>query len=281
MSTVLPQIERAPQRKHPADWSPETVQRYWNYLRTRKRFRDLYFSRLFGRGIAAFLEHTGRLRGRVLDFGCGPGFLVEHLLASPGVAECWGADSASDSVAEANERLAGARRWRGAHLLGGGDDLPAGHFDAVTCVEVVEHLPDADLAGLLGAVRTLLGSGGTALFTTPFEENLEDSMTYCPFCDAEFHWMQHVRAFSAASLTAVLERAGFTVRFCRDLNFDEFQRPYGKVRTARGFGSAKRVIDDHVCRWKDRLDPRPFPDGRVFQRLLVHGGHLCALAERR
>ena len=54
------------------------------------------------------------LRGkRVLDYGCGPAYLLEHLL-NLGIT-CEGVDFSKNTVATANQRLGGNPLFRGAH----------------------------------------------------------------------------------------------------------------------------------------------------------------------
>ena len=55
----------------------------------------------------------------------------------------------------------------------------------------------------------MLKPGGRLVVTTPNEEDLEQSKVVCPECLARFHKMQHVRSWSARTLTERLEGYGF------------------------------------------------------------------------
>jgi SAM-dependent methyltransferase len=270
-----------PGRKRPIDWSPEVIRRFWNYLPTTARYQELYFSRMVGRGIVRFLELTGRLQGSFLDYGCGQGDLIRHVLHLHRDIQCWGADSSAAAVERVNKELIGKGGWREAALL---RDLPSPFpdavFDVVTAVETVEHLRDEMLAPFLSDIRRILRPSGIALFTTPNEEDLGAAMLYCPFCDSEFHGMQHVRSFSVESLRRVLEESGFRIIFCERLDFSEFQRPY-PVRRGKALLAWRAFLGDIVRRWQDQRSPLAFPNGREFRRLIVPGQHLCAVVERR
>ncbi len=81
-----------------AKWTKESVVTFWEYIGQREDLHWEYFTQQVGVGLTEFLAHTGRLKPRaaVLDYGCGPGFLIQHLL-DRGV-ECYGADSSIKSV---------------------------------------------------------------------------------------------------------------------------------------------------------------------------------------
>jgi SAM-dependent methyltransferase len=106
-----------------------------------------------------FLPERGQ---RVLEVGVGSGVLVPTLTRRFG--EYTGTDL---TLAPGLERLVapGCRaEFRSADLLRDGD-LPAGHFDAIVCFSVLEHIADAD-----GAARGLaraLAPGGTLVTGYP------------------------------------------------------------------------------------------------------------------
>jgi 2-polyprenyl-3-methyl-5-hydroxy-6-metoxy-1,4-benzoquinol methylase len=108
----------------------------------------------------ALLARLARYRtaGRFLDVGCGGGFLVE---AARDLG--WQAEGTEVSRAAAD-----FGRGRGVTIhVGVLSDarLPAGAFDAVTMMEVIEHVPDP--VALLRECADLLRPGGALLLTTP------------------------------------------------------------------------------------------------------------------
>jgi 2-polyprenyl-3-methyl-5-hydroxy-6-metoxy-1,4-benzoquinol methylase len=92
-------------------------------------------------------------------------------------------------------------------------------FDAVFLVELVEHLYDDALAAVLGHARLLLSDRGILLVTTPNDERLEDNLIYYPPDNVVFHRWQHVRSWNRHTLSAALEKAGFTVETLTETNF--------------------------------------------------------------
>lgn len=263
-------------------WAPEAVSRYWDYMSTRPDVEDQYFSKHFGAGVATFVEMAVRLEGaEVLDWGCGPGHLVAHLIARG--ANVRGVDSSEDSVGVCNERFAGCPRWGGAARIEGGV-LPHEDetFDVVLSVETIEHVLDDQLSDLLAEVRRVLKPGGTAVFTTPNREDLTTGMNFCPACGIEYHRWQHVRSWSADALAVALETAGFQIRFCSDLAFRNFLPP----PPLRWLDVSPRLVASRgltlLRRLADRVGSREFPHLRSLERRLGSGTspNLVALARR-
>ena len=85
------------------EWTPERIERFWDYISSR---HTEYFTNQLG----GIMVHRFRpwLKGRyqILDFGCGPGFLIGHILREfQGESkEIFGADMSEDSLATLNMR---------------------------------------------------------------------------------------------------------------------------------------------------------------------------------
>lgn len=210
---------------HEIDWTPEKVKRLWDFYGASDGHADTYFARSSGDRVVALARRLAGLSGRVLDFGCGPGHLVEHLLAGSGASSVAGLDFSSASVEEANRRLHAEPRFEGAVAV---ETLPsafaAESFDAVFAVEVVEHLEDDQLSEFLGEARRVLRPEGSLVLTTPNEEQLAAQKVCCPECGCIFHKWQHVRSWSAASLSATLEEHGFRTVATRRTCFGSLPR---------------------------------------------------------
>jgi 2-polyprenyl-6-hydroxyphenyl methylase/3-demethylubiquinone-9 3-methyltransferase len=99
----------------------------------------------------------------VLDLGCAGGFMAEALDARG--ARVTGIDPAAEAVAAAKAHAAQAGREI-RYDVGVGEALPYddGAFDAVVCVDVLEHV--SDLSRVLAEVARVLRPGGLFLFDT-------------------------------------------------------------------------------------------------------------------
>jgi SAM-dependent methyltransferase len=130
-------------------------------------------------------RHAHRLRGRLLDFGCGrkP---YQSLFA---VSEYVGMDIASSGHDHAGESI--DVFYDGTHI-----PFPDGHFDSVFASEVLEHVFNLD--EVLGELWRVMKPGAMALFTLPFV------------------WAEHEAPYDCARYTSfamkrALERQGFTI----------------------------------------------------------------------
>ena len=103
---------------------------------------------------------------RVLDVGCGGGILAESI-ARRGAAEVLGIDLATKPlrVAQLHALEAGVENidYREVSAEALAAEAPA-TFDVVTCMEMLEHVPDP--ASVVGACAALAKPGGWVFFST-------------------------------------------------------------------------------------------------------------------
>jgi 2-polyprenyl-6-hydroxyphenyl methylase/3-demethylubiquinone-9 3-methyltransferase len=118
-----------------------------------------------------FIATRAALAGRrVLDVGCGGGLLTESLARAG--AEVTGIDLAPGMIEVA--RLHGAESGLTLdYRVASAEELAqesAGRFAVVTCMEMLEHVPDP--AAMVGTLARLLTPGG-ALFVSTINRNLK------------------------------------------------------------------------------------------------------------
>ena len=115
--------------------------------------------------LAWIRQRAGDLHGqRVLDVGCGGGILAEALAAEG--AEVTGIDLAEAPLAVARLHLLESGLqvdYRQVSVEDLAREMP-GSFDTVTCLEMLEHVPDP--ASIISACRTLVKPGGNVVFST-------------------------------------------------------------------------------------------------------------------
>lgn len=153
-------------------------------------------------GYHAALDRIERLlpgKGRLLDYGCGPGYFHEQ-------AALRGFEAHGCDLGEWTQAAAKKRGVENLHV-GRLQDLPFpdGYFDVVHSAQVLEHLPrpQADLAELYRLLRPggLLYVDVPNYRTLPIMLGRDDFMLNLP--------PQHLNYFTPATLRSLLKRAGF------------------------------------------------------------------------
>jgi 2-polyprenyl-3-methyl-5-hydroxy-6-metoxy-1,4-benzoquinol methylase len=235
------------------------VSRFWDY---ESNFPERYFT--FRNGTEMARQLRSHLRGKetILDYGCGLGYLLGEFLDFGMLGA--GLDFSPEAMRKANERLRGHPNFLGAFDL---DRLRESgrRFDAITVVEVIEHLYDEQLEPILAELSQFLTPEGIVIFSTPNEENLTSSSLLCPITGEVFHRRQHVRSWSKETLTSYLEARGYLVVTCFATNF-------------RGGPSQAKKRSGLIARWavlKNGLSRR------VLRKKMKKTPHLVAIARPR
>jgi len=154
MSAHAPNVDPAELNKF-----GELASRWWDPHSEFKPLHDINPLRL------DFIDERAGLAGkRVLDVGCGGGILAESMALRG--AEVTGIDmsEAPLSVAKLHKLESGAEvdyRLTTAEALA--EEMP-GAFDAVTCMEMLEHVPDP--GSVVAACGRLVKPGGHVFFST-------------------------------------------------------------------------------------------------------------------
>lgn len=143
----------------------------------------------------------------VLDAGCGAGEVVSELRRR-------GFEVDGMEVSDVPLDLARQREPSASFVRHSVETLPwpytAGSFDAVLSFEVIEHLLEP--SALIHGANTVLKAGGGLGLTTPFHGWAKNLVIAAARFDKHFDVSgDHVRFFSDASLTRLLEEGGFDV----------------------------------------------------------------------
>ena len=143
--------------------------------------------------------------GRVLDVGCGTGFLLYWLLRRGGVSAV-GVDASPSQVEvlkrhlpEVEVHCTDAVGFMRSH---------AGQFHAVFCTDVLEHIPDETLLEFVEAAREALVPGGVFVCRVP-------NATHLAAAHLRYIDLTHERSFTSQSMMQLLTAAGLTD--CRTL----------------------------------------------------------------
>jgi 2-polyprenyl-6-hydroxyphenyl methylase/3-demethylubiquinone-9 3-methyltransferase len=153
---------------------------------------------------------------RILDLGCGNGFLAQHFAAAGHAVTA--TDPSTDGIELARRAYPGVRF----EAVSGYDShthlMPPGGWDVITASEVIEHLYDPRRF-LENAFRHI-APGGCIILTTPYHGYLKNlALAAAGAWDRHLtvHWHGgHIKFFSVPTLTAMLRDCGFvdpTFRF--------------------------------------------------------------------
>ena len=171
-------------------------------------------------------QRTELMRCRVADVGCGGGLLAEGR-ARRGAQVC-GIDLAPAMIEVAqlhaqDSQLAIDYRVCSAEQLAHGNP---GGFDAVTCMELIEHVDDP--AALVAQLATLLRPGGD-LFVSTINRNLRSFLLAIVGAEYLLHLIprgthEYARLLRPAELARLARAEGFALRDVSGVEFNPFTR---------------------------------------------------------
>ena len=184
-------------------WTPAMIARFWDFEDTRPQNS---FSFSLGAAVVRHVRHYLQRTFRIVDYGAGPGFLVEDLLA--GGYQCAAVEFTPEAVRRLTEKISANPNFFGVFHVGETATLE-GRIDVVFLVEVVEHLYDPAFSACLASIRSLLSRGGLLIITTPNDEDRSEDFIMSPESGKIFHRWQHVRSWTATSLEEKVCAHGF------------------------------------------------------------------------
>ena len=135
------------------------AQRWWD---PQGEFKPLHIMNPVRTG---YIDQRANLKGKtILDVGCGGGLLAEAMTRCG--ARVTGLDLGRTTIEVA--RLHALESRLEIHYLNESAEQHAtqhtGHYDVITCLEMLEHVPDP--AAVIQTITTMLKPGGHAIFST-------------------------------------------------------------------------------------------------------------------
>ncbi|MBP8864208.1 MAG: class I SAM-dependent methyltransferase [Anaerolineae bacterium] len=130
----------------------------------------------------------------VLDVGCGNGLLTGQLSKTH---QTVGVDRSQAALQQMSE----PRCQANAAAL----PFPDSSFDAVVCLEVLEHLPYPVFPSVLREINRV--ARNFVLITVPYCEDRLLTQVTCPLCKCRFHPYNHVRSFTKNDLETLFPSA--------------------------------------------------------------------------
>ncbi|HMP76418.1 MAG TPA: class I SAM-dependent methyltransferase [Kiritimatiellia bacterium] len=217
---------------HEVEWSPMQVKRFWDALSGLSASADQYFTHQVGDALLRATSPWIDLRGRILDYAAGRGYLARHLLeAGAGRVDC--AEFSPESLASIETLVGGHARYGAGFLVSEfPTTLPSASYDVAFLVETAEHLDPPWRGKTFAELHRVLKPGARLVVTVPNAENLEKNKVLCPECGARFHRIQHVASFTSDTLTSECARAGFHALSCRAIDLEDW-KPVSAFRRAR------------------------------------------------
>lgn len=147
--------------------------------------------------IKGFEKHRGN--NRFLDVGCGAGTLLD--IAKELKWEATGVEVSKAIAEHLNKR--GLNVFAGTLEEG---NFPDDHFDAITCTEVIEHVPNPK--EFLTEISRILSPNGILWMTTPHGGGFSGKLMGIKW-DSAIAPPEHLNIFSMKSMKICLEEAGF------------------------------------------------------------------------
>jgi SAM-dependent methyltransferase len=163
--------------------------------------RDHWWSRGRREIISSVLSANLPAGARVLDVGCGTGFILERLLQR---FDAWGLEPEESVRVRCTPETAARVRAGSAFDLRSFDEVD---FDAILLLDVIEHLDDD--VGALRSVQRKLAPGGLVVVTVPANPELWSSHD---------ERNAHRRRYTRPSLEAAMKGAGLTTELVTYFN---------------------------------------------------------------
>ena len=187
---------------------------YWDTSYKTNLLQKLYYDIRFC--VAnKMLTHVPR-GGSVLDVGCSSGFSIEHYAKQRLDIHYTGTDIAEHNIAYAKKHRS---QFRFEHAPAESLPFADTQFDAITMLDVIEHVIDADT--VLKEAHRVLKPGGLLIIFVAQEHHPLFQIIWWAWIKAKGKvWDHaHLRVYNKKTLISDIEKAGFKLQ--------EFKRSHG------------------------------------------------------
>lgn len=184
----------------PPDWYHQSLrvdilQRFWH----KRRFEE----------ISKLIEPV---KGEVLDVGCADGTFSRVILDKTKASKLIGIDVLESSVDWANKHWKKNKRMK--FMVGDAHSLKfkANSFDAVFCLEVLEHVYNPE--SVLKEIKRVLKKGGYGIFLVPSDNFLFRTtwFLWLHFYPRGWVWREtHIQTYKNSYLPKLCRKIGFKV----------------------------------------------------------------------
>lgn len=144
----------------------------------------------------------------VLDIGCGEGIMLSKIHAINNMVALYGIDISPTRISRALTNVSASLKVCSVTNISG---LPLKHkYSNVICSEVLEHLPNPELA--LRNIYDVMLDGGKLIISIPYDEKL--SYYRCINC-GKITTTGHIQSFNENRITGLLASVGFNVEYVK------------------------------------------------------------------
>ena len=197
-------------------WDSELVKKFWDY---HSQFPEQYFANQFKKGLILSFKKYLKNKEYILDFGCGPGFLIDELINNTSRnSKIFGLDVSVKSLNKVNTQFKNEMKFKGAFspkiLL-----KRKIKFDVIIMVETIEHLNEKEIETVFIQIQNLLRKNGILIITCPNNEDLSLSEVYCPKSNVVFHKWQHMWSIDKIKMNSLLKKKQYTPIIIKGTNF--------------------------------------------------------------
>lgn len=262
------------------NWNSTNISKFWNFYIANSSSKNYFTHQVSGSilQILDFLKIFNENKS-ILDFGCGPGFFIETVINKNIII--YAADSSEETIKSVDAKYGSHSHYGGSFDSSDfGGRLPLNHFDIVCCFEVIEHMTQNEAAILIKNLFNSLKNNGMLIITTPNDENLNNSLTFCPSCGTVFHTVQHMRSINRMNLINELQSHNFIIEFCEGIDLWQFKRKFPKILDASIKNYTWNIIAI-ICKLADIISKPKFPNQFEFKFKKKSGDNLLAIASKK